>query len=617
MIRLDFDLCGKALVATWLRPICFVLAVASSQVAAADSAPKVLVLFSTTRDAGMSITGDRELPRILSTGLHRPVDYSSEHLAIGRTKEPEYQAAFSQLLRLKYSGVRFDLVIAFQDSAVRFMTAYGKDLFPQTPIVYLVTSPDVPALPHATGVIAQLDVAGTVAFMTDLQPDLAEIFVVSGTAFPDRDYEIGAKKQFAALRNTPRVTFLAGLPTRELDAKLASLPSHSAVYYLTVYQDGAGEGFNPLEYQEHVARVANAPTYSWIESSMGHGVIGGSLLTIDAMLQAVAEPAIRVLQGERADQIGVRPTRLYVREVDWRELAHWSIDPSHVPAGTIVEFREASFWSQYRRYIMVAGTVIVAQTLLIGALLVQRRRRYVAEAQVRHREAALRVSYDRVRDLGGRLLRAQERERLRIAGELHDNVSQQLTVLALDLEFLMQRHPDAAPLAGDALTRTRDLCDDVRNLSHSLHPARVHVVGLRAGIESLIRELPRSGPAVTFTPGLVPDNLSSDLTLCFFRVVQEALQNAIKYSQAHTIHVSLWTETDMLRLRIIDDGVGFDVDAAPKHGLGLISMRERAESIAATIQITSQANAGTTIEISARLRREADSVKPAIEEGSS
>jgi len=617
MIRLDLDVCGKALVAKWIRPICFVLAAASAHVASADSAPKVLVLFSTTRDAGMSITGDRELPRILSTGLHGPVDYSSEHLAIGRTKEPAYQAAFSQLLRLKYSGVRFDLVIAFQDSAVRFMTAYGKDLFPQTPVVFLVTSPDVPALPHATGVIAQLDVAGTVAFMTDLQPDLAEIFVVSGTAFPDRDYEIGAKRQFAALRETPRVTFLAGLPTRELDAKLSSLPPHSAVYYLTVYQDGAGEGFNPLEYQEHVARVANAPTYSWIESSMGHGVIGGSLLTIDAMLQAVSEPAIRVLQGERPEQIRVRPTQLYVREVDWRELAHWSIDPSHVPAGTIVEFREVSIWSQYRRYIMVAGTVVAAQTLLIAALLVQRRRRYGAEAQVRQREAALRVSYDRVRDLGGRLLRAQESERLRIAGELHDNVSQQLTVLALDLEFLMQRHPDAAPLAGDALTRTRELCDDVRNLSHSLHPARVQVIGLRAGIESLIRDLPRSGPVATFTPTGIPDNLPPDVTLCFFRVVQEAFQNAIRYSQARTIHVSLWTETDTLRLRISDDGVGFDVDAALTHGLGLISMRERVESIGATIQVTSQPGAGATIEISAVLRgdnkSEASRVEKSIE----
>src|SRR5262249_33787958 len=156
------------------------------------------------------------------------------------------------------------------------------------------------------------------------------------------------------------------------------------------------------------------------------------------------------------------------------------------------------------------------QALLIGALLVQQRRRRVAEAQVRQREAALRVSYDRVRDLGGRLLRAQESERLRIAGELHDNVSQQLTVLALDLEFLIQQHPGAEPLAGDALTRTRELLDDVRDLSHSLHPARVQVVGLRAGIESLLRDLPRSGLTATFTATNVPDNLSADVTLCFF-----------------------------------------------------------------------------------------------------
>ena len=602
------------LAAKWIRPICVVLATASASVASADGAPKVLVLFSTTRDAGMSITGDRELPRILGAGLRRPVDYSSEHLAIGRTQAPDYQAAFSEFLRLKYSGVRFDLVIALEDSAVRFVEAYGKNLFANTPVVFLATSPEVPALPNATGVITQLDVAGTVALMTDLQPNLAEIFVVSGTAVPDKNYEILAKAQFAALHDAPRVTFLSGLPTRDLDAKLSTLPPRSAVYYLTVYRDGAGEAFNPLEYEEHIARVANAPTYGWIESSMGHGIVGGSLLTINAMLQAVAEPAIRVLGGERPDHIPVSATRLYIHEVDWRQLIHWSIDPSHVPAGTIVEFRDASIWNQYGRYFIVAGAVVVAQTLLIGALLVQQRRRHVAEAQVRQREAALRVSYDRVRDLGGRLLRAQESERLRIAGELHDNFSQQLTVLALDLEFLIQQHPGAAPLAGDAVTRTRQLLDDVRNLSHSLHPARVHVVGLQAGIESLIRDLPRLGPVATFTPTGVPDHLPSDVTLCFFRVVQEALQNAIKYSQARAIHVSLWTETNILRLRVTDDGIGFDVDTALNHGLGLVSMRERVEAIGATIQIASQPGAGTTIEISAPLRRDNASAPSRVEQ---
>jgi len=169
-------------------------------------------------------------------------------------------------------------------------------------------------------------------------------------------------------------------------------------------------------------------------------------------------------------------------------------------------------------------------------------------------------------------------------------------------------------LAGDALARTRELLDDVRNLSHSLHPARVHVVGLRASIESLIHDLPRSGPLATFTATNVPDNLPSDVTLCFFRVVQEALQNAIKYSQARTIHVFLWMETEILRLRITDDGVGFDVDEALKHGLGLLSMRERVAGIGATIQVTSQAGAGTTIEISALLRSDAESDATRVEQ---
>src|SRR5262249_41819139 len=119
-----------------------------------------------------------------------------------------------------------------------------------------------------------------------------------------------------------------------------------------------------------------------------------------------------------------------------------------------------------------------------------------------------------------------------------------------------------------------------------------------------IRDLSHSGPVAAFTPGTVPDNLPSDVTLCFFRVAQEALQNAIKYSHAQTIDVSLGTEAEALRLRVTDDGIGFDVDAAQKNGLGLISMRERVEAIGAAIQVTSQPGAGTTIEISAVLDRD-------------
>ncbi len=113
-----------------------------------------------------------------------------------------------------------------------------------------------------------------------------------------------------------------------------------------------------------------------------------------------------------------------------------------VPSGTLIRFREPSAWDRYRGYIVGAVVLVLAQTTLIAGLLVQRRQRRRAEEQVRGREAELQPSYDRIRDLAVRLLNAQESERSRIARELHDDISQQLALLAIDLEILNRR---AAP----------------------------------------------------------------------------------------------------------------------------------------------------------------------------
>ena len=143
-----------------------------------------------------------------------------------------------------------------------------------------------------------------------------------------------------------------------------------------------------------------------------------------------------MLRGEPADSIPTSSPSLNVSQVDWRQLRRWGISEARVPAGTLVRFREPSAWDRYRIYILGAVAVLLAQTALIAGLLVQRARRRQAEEQVRGSQAELRTSYERIRDLGARLLNAQETERSRIARELHDDISQQLALLEIDLELL-------------------------------------------------------------------------------------------------------------------------------------------------------------------------------------
>ena len=285
-----------------------------------------------------------------------------------------------------------------------------------------------------------------------------------------------------------------------------------------VYQDGEGDNFHPLESLERVTRVANAPVYSWVDSAMDRGILGGSLKVQTLQAEEVATLALEVLHGANAGGIPVRTPQLYVAQVDWRQLKRWRIPESHVPADTHVLFREPTLWDRYQVYVLGALAILLAQSALIAGLLVQRTRRRQAEEQVRGREVELRSSYERIRDLGARLLNAQESERARIARELHDDISQQMALLQIDLELLGgTAQGDAVAMADDAVNRAQDIARSVHELSHRLHPAKLRLMGLVSALKGLQRELSQSGLTATFTHDPIPATLPAELTLCLFR----------------------------------------------------------------------------------------------------
>jgi signal transduction histidine kinase len=557
----------------------------------------VLVLYSTRQDAPISVAGAEALPRLLDEGLQEELALYVEYIDQGRFPDAGYQSAFGDFLRVKYKGRRLDLVIAIQAAAIEFLSANKEGLFPGTPVVFLAATPLDRPIENATGVIAEPDLASTIALAERLQPEIRNVFVVSGNAVPDKRYESQARMQLQPFESRLSIAYLSGLETKDLEARLSTLPARSIVYYLTVYQDSSGETFSPSEYLRHIAAIANAPTYSWIDSVMDYGAVGGSLLDRNAMMAAVAGLSLRVLRGEQARSIPVSSPNLHVPQVDWRQLRRWGISEARVPEGTLVRFHELSAWDRYKVYILGALALLVAQTALIAGLLVQRSRRRRAEREARGSQAALRTSYERIRDLGARLLSAQETERSRIARELHDDISQQMALLAIDLELLggaVQGH--AGELAGEALNCARSVARSVHDLSHRLHPAKLRLIGLVPALHGLQRELSRTDIAISFTHDDVPSSLPPDLTLCLFRIVQEALQNALKYSGAQRVLVHLRGVPGGLALTVADDGVGFDVSAAWDKGLGLVSMGERLEAIGGTFEIHSTPGAGTRLE---------------------
>jgi PAS domain S-box-containing protein len=212
-------------------------------------------------------------------------------------------------------------------------------------------------------------------------------------------------------------------------------------------------------------------------------------------------------------------------------------------------------------------------------------------------------------DLSGRLINAQEEERARIARELHDDFSQRLAVFAMQLGQVSMSLPESNKVASQRLhlmwERITELSSDIHKLSHRLHSSKLHHVGLLTAARSLCEETAKQYDLqIEFAASQIPDEISPDVALCFFRIIQEALNNIVKHSGAKRAYVQLSTVDSRIRLRIVDAGVGFDTSSKKaKGGLGLASMRERLRIMSGMLEIRSRPMEGTEIQAEAPMPR--------------
>jgi PAS domain S-box-containing protein len=213
-------------------------------------------------------------------------------------------------------------------------------------------------------------------------------------------------------------------------------------------------------------------------------------------------------------------------------------------------------------------------------------------------------------NLNRRLMEAQEQERTRLARELHDDVSQRMTLLGIELEQLREAIPENAADAHGLVAALNDavavLGRDIQAISHRLHSSKLEYLGLSSAAGSFCREIAsQRGVQIEFVHENVPVRLPDGVAISVFRVLQEAIANAIKHSGAHHYRVGLRAVDDRLCLEVVDDGCGFDVESTlTGPGLGLISMRERLRAVNGDLIIESEPGVGTRVWADVPLRAE-------------
>jgi signal transduction histidine kinase len=291
-----------------------------------------------------------------------------------------------------------DLILAIAGPAAVFARKHRQALFPGTPILFAAVDRRIlDAAPLGEGEAATAvanDFPGMIDDILQLLPQTKQVFMVMGSGELGAFWHQELAEQFKRFQG--RLTFIWSndLSLPEILRRCASLPRNSAILYFTFGTDASGAAYADERVLADIHATASAPMFGVQSSYVGYGVVGGSLVSIDDVARNSADAAIRILNGAPPESIAV-PTQLAGRPVyDWRELDKWGIAEIRLPSGSVVRFRGATLWREYRTTVLGAIGALLVQSLLIGALLYQRRARQRAEIDSR-RNLALAADANR------------------------------------------------------------------------------------------------------------------------------------------------------------------------------------------------------------------------------
>ena len=585
-------LCIRSLV-----PLVIVLSVTSfaADVPATEPQKAVLALYGSRPDLPSNVIVDEILRSTLERELGPGLDFYAEFLDTSRWPEGEAQVAVHDFLRRKYAQRKLSAIIAVARPAINFMRIYGDELFPGVPIVAYGDSDalrDWDSERPITGTLANIDLSRTVEeLILRLQPGTREILVISGASDSDRWRQSEVRRQLNRLEKRVKLTYKDAGSIQDFVRTVALVPDGTVILFLSMYQDSAGNKLLSHEALTRIAKAARVPVYNQTATQVGLGIVGGVVFDPESLGRETAQLTLRVLRGERLQDLPVQESKSIVPMVDWRQLRRWGLDEKRLPPGTVVRFREASVWQSYKWYILTFLAAIILESLLLVMLFVESRKR--------------RASEKVLKELSGRLIHADEDERQRLARELHDDFGQRLALLSVGLDMLRREpfveggllHHRLQELGKDV----KELANDVHSLSHRLHSSKLRVLGLKAALKEVCRQVSlQHNVDIQLQAGELSAGLSDDLSLCFYRVAQEALNNAVKHSHSTRIEVELSCSGEHLWMRIKDFGVGFD-PTARAHGIGLAAMRERLRMVGGFLRFKSSPGTGTELIAEARV----------------
>ena len=609
--RFSVDPVRKLLVCL-LLPIAASFPVQSATAAKVKDVRRVLLLNGLGPSDPASVRAEQEIRATLQKSPYQ-IELYTEYLESALFSDAASQQEIREWYVRKYRNRQPDLIVALANAALKFMVESHRRFFPGIPIVFaggIKEWADYSKLDSSfAGVWIALQFAKTLDAALQLQPGTKQVVVVGGSGPADRRFEALARKELRSYEDRLEFTYLTDLEMPALLERLKHLPSDTIILFLSFGQDAAGTRFmNLTQSLPMVIAAANAPVFAWADLHVGQGTVGGYVTSVTAQGQAVGAIALRVLQGERPQDIPVvEGTNVYM--FDWRALQRWGFKERDLPPGSIVLYRQPSLWEQYKWQVVGTITLLVLESILILSLLANLRRRRRAERSLK--------------ELTGRLLQTQDEERRRMARELHDGTAQDLAGIALCLGEL----GDVLEEAGFAQNGARQLLEEanalscrtlqeIRSVSYALHPPMLEkgglVPALRWYMDGLLK---RTNLSIILDAPREINGLPPEVESALFRIVQESVSNILRHSGASAARVRLERDSSSVRMQIKDNGHGMgeealsNLESGATMGVGVAGMRERVRQFGGKLEVRSD-HTGTTVLVSVPVARQQTNDQP-------
>jgi PAS domain S-box-containing protein len=357
----------------------------------------ILILHTYESNLPLNELVDRALSATLESGGIGSRSHFFEYLDLLRNPGAEHTKQLVETLRLRYSQRNVDLIITTFPEALLFVLNDGRSIFPDVPILALFLPPDFTTPKTDRRIIEHrisLDMAGTLRLALKLLPDTKSVYGVNGVHVRDKNFENQARREFKEWEGKLDFRYVTDMSFEDVLGTVSSAPPGTLIFFITIFADSTGKGYNARDAVRRLREVSTVPIFGLYDTALGHGIVGGSLVSFERIGTRAGQLALDILgitQGrENAPAVlDVPPVPMF----DGRELKHWNLNVNALPKASAVVNKELTLWD-FKYYIIGALAFFVVETALVVILIAQRRRRSEAEEALRASEKQLRLMAD-------------------------------------------------------------------------------------------------------------------------------------------------------------------------------------------------------------------------------